>query len=527
MRKMESDLSFIKKISGVIVLASFTLLILGGLFALAMFRINVPLNHYCVLLKKFGKDLEVNQIIGPDSSYKGIQKEILYQGVYYYNPWYWKSEVRPMLVIPDDKLGVRVRLYGDDLEYDEFIATKDNQKGIVAEPLLTGRHPINAVLSTELSNPRLQKDYLEIVYLFDPVRIPAGFIGIVTNLHGPIQENPNTILSEPGFKGTQKEVYDAGKYFINPYTTRINVVDATSQKVNIASGEDMGFPSKDGFGVTLGGSVEFRIMKDRAAELYVLHNEAENDKDGQDNITEEIVRKILMQAIKSYCRLNGSNTTGREFIGGETRAAFGQNFKLAMKRTCEPLGIEIIEALISDIKPPQEIAGPVRDREIARQLAFQYEEQVQQQFEEAKLAKEKGLIQRAVKLVEIDQEITKLKTQAEQDQKTKITKANEEQSVANKDLEAAIDQAKSIEYQKDAEAALINLRNLTEAAGWKSSTAALDGGQSFADLTMFQKLAPSFKRIMSNTADSPFIEIFKKFTENKNVKKNEDKKVKE
>ena len=42
----------------------------------------------------------------------------------------------------------------------------------------------------------------------------------------------------------------------------------------------MGFPSIDGFWVSLDGVIEFRVDPKKAAEVYVTYNEIQNDKDG-------------------------------------------------------------------------------------------------------------------------------------------------------------------------------------------------------------------------------------------------------
>ena len=73
-----------------------------------------------------------------------MQKEVLTEGRYYYNPYAWTWQVVPQVEIPEGKLGVRIRMYGDDLPAGELIAWKENQKGIVPEVLRPGRYPINA-----------------------------------------------------------------------------------------------------------------------------------------------------------------------------------------------------------------------------------------------------------------------------------------------------------------------------------------------------------------------------------------------
>ncbi|MEZ6049437.1 MAG: hypothetical protein R3C11_28435 [Planctomycetaceae bacterium] len=46
----------------------------------------------------------------------------------------------------------------------------------------------------------------------------------------------------------------------------------------------------------------------------------------------------------------------------------------------------------------------------------------------------------------------------------------------------------------------------------RSQSAVLGGkGEAFATHVLYQKLAPGFKRIMSNTADSPLMKVFENF----------------
>lgn len=492
------------------------LLSLAAYKAYTCFRINVPAKHIAVLIKKTGIDLENDQLVALDENQKGLQLEVLAERRCFKNPYVYDWNIYPMVDIPDGKMGVKIRLYGQNLPYGHFVATKENQKGIVAEVLKPGRYPINArVKGLEANRPN--SDYVEEIEIHEPTTIPAGYRGVVTNLAGPIPENPNVLLVEESFRGVQKKSLEPGTFYVNPYMAKIALIDCRSQRFNLAESADMGFPSKDGFWVTLDGIIEFRVMPDRASEVYVNYNEIKNDKDGENNIDQEIIRKIIMPNALSFCRLRGSNTKGREFIGGETRTAFQKDFQEAIKKACEKQGIEIVHALITKIKPPEAIAKPVRDREVARQQLGQYTEQTLQQKAEAQLAKEKALIGQKQELVGADQGVVQQVTDAKQRQEVAITKANEDLSVARRDLEAAKDQAAAIMSRKRAEANIVEFQNAADAAGWKKAIEAFGGdGEAYAQFVLYQKLAPAFKSIMSNSADSPLMEIFKGFqTKNK------------
>jgi hypothetical protein len=501
----------ISKYAPVVIIGGILILTLFGYITYTQFRVDVPSKHIAVMTRKTGTDLENNQEIAMKETQKGLQKSILTEGRHFKNPYVWDWEVYPMVEIPAGKMGVRVRLFGEDLPYGHYVATEENQKGIVQEVLRPGRYAINATIQGK-DKSRLKNDFVEIVELHNPVTIPAGYKGVVTNLAGPLPKNPNVLLVENGTRGVQPKTLDPGTYYVNPYMIRINPVDCRSQRFNLAKNNDMGFPSLDGFWVALDGIVEFRIKPEMASEVFVTYNDVE---DG-DTIDQEIINKIIMPNARSFCRLRGSDFTGRNFINGNTRTQFQKEFQLAMKEACDPLGVEIIQALVTKIRPPDAIAGPVRDREVSEQKLGQYTKQIVQQAAEISLAVEKELIKQKQSLIDADRDVVKMTVQARQKQEVAVTKSKEELSVAQFNLNAAQDQAEAILARKKAEAGVIEFQNIAEAAGWKKAVEALGGdGEAFARYVLFKKLAPGYKQIMTNTANSPLMDVFKGFNSKK------------
>lgn len=490
-------------------LGSIVAVLVLGLAAYTLMRIDVPSGHIAVLIAKTGENIDNAQLVAPSPEYKGLQLQVLTEGRYFYNPYFWEWHVYPMVEVPAGKMGVRVRLYGDNLPYGHFLATDENHKGIVPEVLRPGRYPINAVIKGQ-EHLRPHGDYVEVVELHDPITIPAGFRGVVTNLAGPMPPDPNKLLVPKGFRGVQEETLDAGTYYLNPYAYRVHIVDCRSQRFNLAQNDDMGFPSKDGFWVSLDGIIEFRIKPEKAAEVFVIYNEMENDSDSESPIHSEVVKKIITPNARSFCRLRGSSQVGRDFIGGDTRTAFQKEFQKVMREQCDSQGIEIVQALITRINPPEAIAKPVRDREVARQKQLQFQEQKNQQEAEAKLAMEKALIEQRQALVMAEQQVVKKITEAKRRQQVALTKANEKKTVGQRDLEAAKDQAEAILARKRGEAQIVEQANQAEAAGWARAIEALGGdGEAYARFILYQKLAPAFRSIMLNSADSPLMELFR------------------
>ncbi len=491
-------------------LAAAAVVLLGlAYWTYSQFRIDVPAKHIGVLIRQTGEDLPNEEEVAAKEGQKGLQLMVLTEGRRFLNPYVWDWEVYPMVEIPEGKLGVRIRLYGDDPPAGSLVAEKETQRGVVPEVLRPGRYPINALVRGQEGDRASRKDYVEIVEVHEPVTVPAGFRGVVTNLSGPMPADRNTVTVVAGFRGVQTKTIDAGTYYYNPYLYRVAKVDCRSQRYNLGEHDEMGFPSKDGFWVSLDGVIEFRIDPERAAEVFVLFNEAENDNPGEGTFQEEVIRKIVMPNARSFCRIRGSNSSGRDFIGGATRAAFQQAFQDAMHAACDKEGVEIVQALITKIHPPQAIAEPVRAREVARQELSQYKEQTAQQIEEAKLATETALIAQKQALVAADQEVVKVTIKALQEQQVAVTKAEEELEVSRRDLEAAKDQAAALLARAKADAGVIVFQNVAEAAGWKTAVDALGGdGNAYAKYIMMERLAPAFTRIMANSADTPLMTVF-------------------
>ena len=498
-------------------LVAWGLLVLLPLLAIPYFiytqcRIEVPSKHMAVVIRKMGKDMQNSDEIAPATQkdgleYKGVQKGLLAEGRYFRNPFVWDWVVAPQIEIPKGKLGVRTRLFGDNLQPGDLIARDENQKGIVREVLRPGRHAINAwVMGTP---KRRQGDsYAEVIELFEPITVPAGFKGVVTELSAPMPDDPNVLLVEDGRRGVQKDALAPGTYYVNPYVTRINLVDCRSQRFNLSESGGMGFPSKDGFFVTLGGIIEFRVKPEEASRVFVIYN----DTDNGEAIDEEIVNKIILPNARSFCRLRGSNLAGRDFISGETRTQFQEDFQAELAATCETQGIEVIQALITKIRPPVKIAAPVKDREIALLTESKYQRQILQQKAEQELAVETEMVKQKQAVVAADQEVVKVVVQAEREKEVALIEANQRLAVAEYELKAAEDQAAAVIARGKAAADVIGFNNEAEAAGWQRAVEAFGGnGNEFARWVMFKKIAPAFRGMMVNTADSPLMDIFQQY----------------
>jgi hypothetical protein len=339
-------------------------------------KIDVGTGQQAVLIRKEGLELEPDMELAPPpkdgrSYYKGVQSGgpnngVLTEGRYFYNPYFWTWEINPQFVVPGDKIGIRIALSGDDMPAAHILA-EPGEKGILREVLKPGRYPYNP--------------YAESIELHDPVTIPAGFRGVVTRLAGPMPKDPNVFLVEEGERGVQSKTLDPGTYYLNPYEIRVSQVDCRSRRFNLGQESEMSFLSADGFPILLDGVVEFRILPEKVAEMFVKYNESANG----DAIDEEIIAKIITPESRSLCRIGGYKLSGGQFISGQDREKFQTDLVKSLTENCQKQGIEILAVAITSIQPPEDITQPVQQREVAKQQLAQFQREKLQQLSEAKL----------------------------------------------------------------------------------------------------------------------------------------------
>jgi regulator of protease activity HflC (stomatin/prohibitin superfamily) len=468
------------------------------------FKIEVGTGEQAVLVRLTGLDLEPDMELAPPPKggvyYKGVQaggpnNGVLTEGRYFYNPYVWNWEIMPQFVVPQGKIGIRIALVGEDLPAGHALA-EPGQKGIIrGQALKPGRYPYNP--------------YAETIETHDPITVPAGYRGVLTLLAGREPKDPNVFLVEDGERGVQTQTLEPGTYFLNPYEKLVSLIDCRSQRFNL--GDETGgteFLSSDGFPVSLDGAVEFRVLPERAAEVFVKYNE-EHEGLG---IKDQIIAKIITPESRSICRIGGSKLTGGQFISGTNREVFQRELIKSLTENCKKQGVEILAVAITSILPPEEIAGPVRQREVAKQELSQFVQERLQQVSEAQLKVQQILADQKRLLVEAEQLVVQKTTKAEEEQQVAVTLAEQKFAVSKTELEATVDQAAAIRAKAEADAEVIRFNNKAELAGLAARVQAFGGdGAALAQNILVGKLAPAFRSILSNT-EGPLMDLFGQFT---------------
>jgi len=446
------------------------------------FRVEVESGQCLLLIKKTGKDLKDGQLIALNENEKGVQLKVLPEGRYFYCPLFWEKRIIPATIIPAGKLGVLVRQYGRIPEKEMILVPKNSDyKGIVDEVLMPGLYRINP--------------YAYKVLIYDCINVPPGYVGVKTLLTGKLPKDSTKFLVEPGEKGVQKDILGPGTYYFNPFKWKVNTLCIQSQKLETRV-DDKGnygrdaiyFPSADGFNIIIEGTIEWAIMRERAAEVFTTLG-TESD----------INQKIIIPLGRSLSRIQGSKHKAVEFITGSTRQKFQDLLFRDLKAACEVNGIEIKSVLIRKIIPPEEIARPNKERQIAVQKRDMYAKQIERAKSLAELEKQNQLKIQAKLRVDAETSKTKKIIQTNNRRKVLLIQKGQELAVAMAKLKAAMTQAEAIVEKGKAKADVIIMNAKANAEAYKSQINALGSGMLYVHNVLLSKLGASIKNVLTST----------------------------
>jgi regulator of protease activity HflC (stomatin/prohibitin superfamily) len=489
-----------------------------GIYFWEVRRVVVPADNVLVLLKKDGhKSLPDAQVVIPTppdrnkepakyeqwenefGDVNGICEHVLPEGTYFaFSPFDYERWVIPVArsnaVVPNGKVGVVVRKFGKPLPPGQVLADPaKGQRGPLPNLLYPGRY-------NEYANPHAYT-----IKLFDPVVMEPGQEGVVTLMAARLPKDPNQYLVDQGEQGTQPRTEPPGFRYVNLYEKRITPIDVRSQKFEMSGSESITFPSSDSFTIRMQGFVEWRIIPSDLPRIYVQYGEGSA-------LVPFLEEKVILPYARSYCRLVGSQYTARDFITGDTKLKFQLQFEKLLREECAKQGIEIRQALVRDIEPPQAIKDPINDREIAKEQIKQYEQQILVAQSQAEFTTQEQMADQNKAIGDANRQVVTIIKKAEQARDVAVTKANQELAVAKLRLEAAQKEADALTARGQAEAAVILLKKEAEAKPLAQQVAAFGDGNGYAQFFFNQKAASSMKSILTNT-DGPLGDLFKQFTQ--------------
>jgi hypothetical protein len=469
------------------------LAVAGFVFVWFFCRIEPPSGKCAVLIRKDGKDLPANEIVAVTSDQKGIQLEALSEGRYFYDPVFWDWEYVALTQIKEGEVGILVRQFGETPPAGRFIVSNKEAngkmyRGIINEPLRPGTYRINP--------------YAYQVEKLPAVKIEPGEVGVVTLRFGQVPGVPNTFLVKTGEQGVQEMPLRPGTYYLNPYINRVDIVGVQSHKTEF----EISFLSRDGFRFPVKGAVEWAVEEGRAPEVFVMIGDAE-----------DIVNKVILRSALSMSRVQGSKYSSADVISGTVRKAFQDEFYKHITAESARKGILVKAALISEIEPPQKIAEPIREREIAVQTRTKYEREIERAFSDAKVAEQRKLQDQRVRVVSAETRRKNDVQKATKEKEVQIIGAQRDLDVTRKDLETAEKQAQAIVVGGQGDADVISYTRTAEASALKAIVTPFGTGSSYARYLYLNKIAPNLEAVLSNT-DGPLADPLKELSRQPEVK---------
>ncbi|MBN2328570.1 MAG: hypothetical protein JXR73_15615 [Candidatus Omnitrophica bacterium] len=460
-----------------VIIAAVVLAVILGTILYYSLMVNVGPNQGAIVMQYRGVEPpEENGFIAVEPGQMGIQLQVLREGLHFVNPVFTRVEIVDVVKIPENNVGYVVRKFGRDLPPGQVIAG-EGEKGILDVALKPGFYP-------EYSN-----DYAYDVVVTPATKVPPGYVGVVTNLSGPLPAKPNQFLSESGERGVQKLALTPGTYFINPYVQKVDLVNIQSRRTDIS---DVTFPSYDGFPISLNCSVEWFIPDENASLTFV--------KFGEET---EVEDKIILPSILNFSRIIGSNQEATNFISGETRQKFGDDLQEALAHAVHSVSVEMKETGVRTILPPEDVLNILKDREIAVQEQQQFLQEITQNAEQLKLQVQKTKAEKEKDIVDKETEMLKELLDRQRAQDVEVLQAQKELDAARVELQAAKNIADASRTLARAEADALLLQYQAEANAQKAAVNAFGQGseaaENYARYMMTQTLAPRIDEIFSGT----------------------------
>jgi uncharacterized membrane protein YqiK len=504
--------------------------------------IIIPTGKIGLILAKDGAELETGRILGRkvecdsfqaaesflvNGGRKGRQTAIIAPGSYRINTFLFEIELTDMTMIPDNAVGVVTTAEGKPLEEgqiagkvieghnkfqdaDLFLQT-NGYKGLQEQVILAGSYFLN---------PWFAK--LEMVNMTE---IPIGHVGVVISYVGEegkdlsgIEFKHGNIVAK-GFKGVWAEPLGPGKYPINPYIMKVEMVPTTNLVLNWASARSESHQldknlstitvrSKDGFPFNLDVSQIIHIPTTEAPKVIARFGNMNN-----------LVSQVLEPTIGNYFRNSAQDSDVIAFLG--TRKERQQSAKDHIGKVLEQYNVYGVDTLIGDIVPPESLMKTLTDRKLAEEQKITYDTQKKAQETRQSLEKETAIAEIQKEIVKADQGVliaeriadasvkkatgdansVRLQATAEGDRLKLLANGEAEKTrlLAKADSEKiewiAKAEAERISLTGNAEAGKILAIGKSNAESYKLSVDAM-GGDNFTQLKVIESIAAEKVKIM-------------------------------
>lgn len=391
---------------------------------------------------------------------KGRQTALLTAGSYRINSFAFSVTIADMVIIRENMVGIVTTLDGKPIragqiagemieghnnfqDIDAFLANNGN-RGLQPQVMLAGSYFINPWAIQ-----------LEEIPMTD---VPIGHVGVVISyvgedgkdLTGDTFKHGNIVSR--GQRGVWMEPLGPGKYPINKYTMKVELVPTTNLVLNWANARSEAHAldknlstitvrSKDGFPFNLDVAQIIHIPATEAPKVIARFGSMNN-----------LVSQVLEPTIGNYFRNSAQDSDVISFLS--TRKERQQAAKDHIRAVLDEYNVNAVDTLIGDIVPPEALMKTLTDRKIAEEEQKTYQTQKMAQEQRQGMEKETAI-------ADMQKEIVKAQQSVEIAQRT-----------ADATVKKAEGDANSLRLQVDAEATATKMRANAEAEATKARAGA-------------------------------------------------------
>jgi uncharacterized membrane protein YqiK len=436
---------------------------------------------------------------------RGKQVGYLNNGVYRINRYLFELFQADITYIEDGMVGVITALDGKPLDqgniagsntdghnnfqdFDVFL-TNGGQRGLQIQVIQAGSYSLNP-WAVEVEKKEM-------------TQIPIGHVGVVISYVGKEGKDvtgdnfKHGNIVNKGERGVCITPLDPGKYAINPYTQKIEIVPTTNLVLNWANARSeshnldknlstITVRSKDGFPFNLDVSQIIHIPSTEAPKVIARFGSMSN-----------LVSQVLEPTIGNYFRNSAQDSDVISFLS--TRQTRQNAAKEQISKVLEEYNVHAVDTLIGDITPPNELMKTLTDRKIAQEEEVTFETQRKAQDQRKTLESAKALADMQGQMVSAQQsvEISQREAEAAVKRSEGEAKAIELKAAANakaKILTAEAD-AKQIEMTGKAEATKIEAIGKSTAEAYQQQVNAM-GGDNFAKFKITEEIGKNGIKII-------------------------------
>lgn len=373
---------------------------------------GVPLKDGRVLARRVDCDSFQNaRLFLKNGGERGPQITIIPPGTYRINSAIFSVVEEKVLEIPDNKVGVVTTKEGKPLAKDE-IAGKEvpnhnmfqdaqafidsgGYKGLQEQVMLAGRYFINPRFAT--------------VEMMDMTTVPIANVGVVIayvgekgiDVTGEAFKHGNLVTK--GQKGVWVDPLDPGKYPINPFTHKVEVVPTANVVLNWATGKTESHKldeklstitvrSSDGFKFNLDVSQIIHIPRTDAPKVIARFGSVAN-----------LVTQVLEPTIGNYFRNTAQGSDVIEFL--KKRKERQEDARQSISKALQDYNVGAVDTLIGDIVPPEELMKTLTDRKIAEQEKVTYQTQREAEGVRKDLQQAKALADTQARVVDAERKV--------------------------------------------------------------------------------------------------------------------------